>query len=338
MSAFSLFSRDVPASQLDSMTRSMGCVAYDPAVQPSFGYVPSLAAGIIFTIVFAGSMIGHIFQSTIPRKWWYLLIAVGSLGELIGWAGRLASHWCVYNKSLYIMQIAILIICESPLSLLPLRRLTKVSAPCFYSAALYYLLAEFIRRWGRRFSPFSPNLYLWIFISFDLLSIVLQGVGGGLAAAALGSDNGASPDNGTHIMLAGIIVQLAAMCVFSVMLFMVSFRARALWTRPTARRTQMLLATVLIGDVLILTRNFYRAIELGEGWTSYLMETEVYQCVLDAALMALFSLSFNVIHPIWFLGKDVGSAYRQDVDMGNVAPPKTLSDSSDEENALKAPA
>ena len=74
--------RAVPASQLARHDRVVGCVAYDPLVEPGYGYVPSLAAGIVFVVVFFLTFSAHCIQTGLSRKWWYSLIAVGALGTL----------------------------------------------------------------------------------------------------------------------------------------------------------------------------------------------------------------------------------------------------------------
>lgn len=51
----------------------------------------------------------------------------------------------------------------------------------------------------------------------------------------------------------------------------------------------------------IIVRNFYRAIELSQGWTGYLITHEVYFAVLDGALMALSVGVFNVFFPAKYL-------------------------------------
>ena len=57
-------------------------------------------------------------------------------------------------------------------------------APCFFSAGIYYLLGQLIQRLGPQYSPISAWLYLIIFASFDLLSIIIQAVGGASASKA----------------------------------------------------------------------------------------------------------------------------------------------------------
>ena len=50
-----------------------------------------------------------------------------------------------------------------------------------------------------------------------------------------------------------------------------------------------------------MVRNFYRAIELGQGWAGYLITHEVYFCVLDDGLMALATLTMNFFHPYGYV-------------------------------------
>ena len=111
MASLVLTRRDGAA--FDTMSRSTGCVAFDPSAKlPVYGYDPSLAPGIVFSVVFGLTMIAHFYQAIRYRKWWYLTFAIGALGELIGWAARAAAHNCPYNKTLFSLQISILIIGE----------------------------------------------------------------------------------------------------------------------------------------------------------------------------------------------------------------------------------
>ena len=68
------------ASELTKKERGKGCVAYEDGVNPSYGYIPSVVAGVIFTVVFFISFTVHSVQVWIKRKWWYSLLALGALG------------------------------------------------------------------------------------------------------------------------------------------------------------------------------------------------------------------------------------------------------------------
>ena len=77
-----LVERNFLASQLSHHDRVRGCVAYESSVDPSYGYRPSIVAGIVFVVVFFLTMVAHCVQTTIKRSWWYSLFAVGALGKL----------------------------------------------------------------------------------------------------------------------------------------------------------------------------------------------------------------------------------------------------------------
>ena len=95
----------------DLKNRDTGCVPYNPAAKaPTYGYVPGLAAGIVYSVVFGLITLGHVAQTVKYRKWWYITFALGAVAELIGWAGRAAAHHCPYDKTLFSLQISILII------------------------------------------------------------------------------------------------------------------------------------------------------------------------------------------------------------------------------------
>lgn len=112
------------------MVGQVGCLAYTDSVSTSYGYRPSLAAGIVFTILFTLSTGLHIYQLVPKRAWWLIVFVVGGLGmlsslqtlfyfcktnlsagELMGWAARVAAFKCPYNGVVFEMQLACLIIC-----------------------------------------------------------------------------------------------------------------------------------------------------------------------------------------------------------------------------------
>ena len=122
-----LFTRN--GDVFDDTTREKGCVAYDASAKdPTYGYVPHLEVGIIYTVVFAIIFVVTSWQTIRSRKWWYLALVLGVLGkssswavqnpitnirllaELIGWASRIGAHYCPYNSSVFSLQISILII------------------------------------------------------------------------------------------------------------------------------------------------------------------------------------------------------------------------------------
>ena len=152
-----------------------------------------------------------------------------------------------------------------------------------------------ITQYGRRYSLISARMYLAIFVSFDVISIVIQAVGGASASKAGSKDPPGNTKPGTHIMMAGIIIQLVSMTVFGLLWLIFLWRARQV---PISR---ILLIVTTFSAFCIIVRNFYRAVELSQGWKGYLITHEVYFAVLDGALMAMSVGVFNIFFPAKYL-------------------------------------
>ncbi|ORY26056.1 RTA-like protein [Naematelia encephala] len=180
----------------------------------NYGYVPSEGWAIAFVVLFSLSAIVHTAQATYSKYWIvYPTLVLGAIGEIIGWSARLWSSQNVYLLTPFLMQISSLII-----------------GPVFFSAYCYILLGMAIKRLGPRYSVLPWSWYFFTFIGADLISIVLQGVGGGQASSSAAS--GSPTQSATNIMVAGIIFQLVSMVVFLVL--GIDFLLRATNKRPYA--------------------------------------------------------------------------------------------------------
>jgi len=272
------------------------CVAQIPGNVGVYGYDPSLAAGIVFCLLFGLSMLLHTFRSFRYRTWWQLVFAVGALTEVIGWAGRTWSSKCPYQTTPFLLQITTLII-----------------APTFFTAGIYIILGRLIRTFGRRVSPISPAAYLYIFCTVDVASLVVQAVGGGMASIAYEKTPPGDTASGTHIMVAGILFQLASICVFAFLFTYVILRAlRSRGEMLAQRKIQYIIAATIFAVVFIVIRSIYRTIELLQGWSGYLISTERYFIALDGAMMILAVGVFNVVQPRW---SEVGESKRDSADL-----------------------
>ena len=87
-------------------------------------------------------------------------------------------------------------------------------APCFFTAAIYLIFSRLVLLHGRSLARFKPRTYTIIFITCDIVALVLQAVGGALADTA---ENGGTGQTGINIMIAGLAWQVASLFVFSVL-------------------------------------------------------------------------------------------------------------------------
>jgi len=72
-----------------------------------------------------------------------------------------------------------------------------ILGPAFFSAWAYTILGYCIVQLGPAFSLLRPMLYLVIFIIADIISLVLQAIGGG--GAAVKAKNGKNTHTSTQI-------------------------------------------------------------------------------------------------------------------------------------------
>ncbi|KAL1677953.1 RTA1 like protein-domain-containing protein [Schizophyllum commune] len=266
----------------------------------SYGYVPTKWICILYLVLFGLTTAAHFFQTIWYRQWWLFATVVlcGGL-ECLGWAGRFWSNQNILADDPYMIQIVTTIIAPTPLL-----------------AANFVMMGRLVRRLGPSYSRLSPRWYTIIFCSSDVISLVVQGAGGGMAASA---DDHEGADNGGRIMLGGISFQLAVIVFFT--LFAFEFLWRYFNDRPHAKRVtpaesastltpprgalttplKLTIVCLAITTVLLVIRAVYRLIELSDGWNGTIITTEIWFNIFDAAMVVIVMFTLNVLHPGWLL-------------------------------------
>ncbi|KAL2834678.1 RTA1 like protein-domain-containing protein [Aspergillus pseudoustus] len=255
-----------------------GCQAWIDGVDNIYHYVPSLGAGGAFTVLFFLSAAAHLGRYAFVRLTTSLLLALGAIIELVGWAARIWSNKCPYNDSAFKTQVTLLVI-----------------GPVFFTAAIYLFLSQLIQHYGAQYSLLKPKAYLWIFISVDVLSLIIQAAGAGIASSQLGKPDG-NPKRGSNVVAGGMIFQIAAMTVF-VVCFAVFLRRlySALTSSGILRKHRFLIFAITFSLVVIYVRNIFRAVQLIQGFTGYLFIHERFFIALDGAMMFLAVAIFNLV-------------------------------------------
>lgn len=243
-----------------------GCHALIAGVEPSYGYVPSLAAGIVYCVLFAIAVLYHLVRSVQYRKWPSYLLFLGALGELIGWAGRTWSSKCPYNSHAFLMQVTTLVI-----------------APVFFAAASYVILGQLVIRRGDEYSILKPKLYLWIFVTSDVVALLVQAAGAGVASNQFNKVGG-DPTKGTHIVVGGLAFQIFSMTAFIICFAYFIVKS---WHFPSPRSENLVISATIISCLTIYIRCIYRTVQLAQGWTGYLSSHEAFFLALDAAMMVV---------------------------------------------------
>jgi len=119
--------------------------------------------------------------------------------------------------------------------------------------------------------------------------------------ASMASGDRKDPQVGTNIMIAGVIFQLAAMTAFAGLAL--DFVRRS-YPMGITRQYQLALVGLFISLGAIYARSIFRAVELCEGWTGYLMQNERFFIGLDGSLMVIAVGVFLVLDPSRLVPKD----------------------------------
>ncbi|KIM85171.1 hypothetical protein PILCRDRAFT_817160 [Piloderma croceum F 1598] len=230
--------------------------------------------------------------------WWlFPTVVLCGLAECLGWSARL---WSSQNPPLltpYLIQISATIIAPTPLV-----------------AANFIILGKIINKLGSRYSRLSAKWYTIIFCSCDVVSLVVQAVGGATASTAVSNND--DPANGGHIMLGGIGFQMVSITVYVICAieFFVRFwknkpvrgddtshKTEEGWTARMDIQMKIMIIGVTFNTTCLFIRAVYRTIELADGWTGRIISTQLYFNVLDGAMITLAIYTLNFVHPGVFL-------------------------------------
>lgn len=257
-----------------------------PVESSIYGYYPSVPGNAFLLAWFGVFLIMNTFLGIRLRTWTYMIaMSLGCICEVIGYAGRLVLNDNPFSKAGFDMQIVCLII-----------------APAFFAAGIYLTLKHITLCFGAEYSLVKPEYYTWIFISCDILSLVLQGAGGGISATA---NSVSTQETGNDLALAGIVFQVFTLICFGSLAIHYYIRRRA-GTSPLSKEAELLrerlsfqlfLVSLVVAYLCILTRCCYRIAEMAPGWRNSIMTNQVDFMVLDGAMIGTAVFFLSAFHP-----------------------------------------
>lgn len=229
-----------------------------PVEATTYGYYPNFGGNLFFCIVFGILLVFQLGFGTYYRTWtWMFGLGIGCLFEFVGYIGRLLMNDNPWSSQAFKIQLVLLIL-----------------GPSLISGGIDLTLKHIVIVFGRDLSRLPPALYTWLFIGLDIASIVIQAIGGGIAAAATGGDNSNQGllDVGNNMLLAGIVVQVAQLVLFGIVS---ADYLRKLWVNRKGREMSPLahqclqswkfkgfMVGLTIAYLTILTRCVYRIPEM----------------------------------------------------------------------------
>lgn len=242
-------------------------------------YQPNLPANAIFIGVFGLSMALHIFQGIKMKTWGFMAsMMAGCILEIIGYIGRLIIHDNPFDFIGFLLQIIMITI-----------------APVFFSAAIYVLLSQVINFVDPSVSRFSPKYFYWIFIPSDIISLILQAVGGAVSVVSTAQED---VKTGEDISIAGLVFQVVTLLCFVALFIDYVFRASK---SPARYRLTKPILTFLfflfLSTIFILIRCGYRIAELNGGYFSAIFRDEGLYIALESCMMCIAVLLLNAGHP-----------------------------------------
>ncbi|KAF8496744.1 RTA1-like protein [Russula emetica] len=262
--------------------------------QLQYKYIPTEWICITFLVLFGVSTIIHTVQAIRSRLWWLFPSAVFcGLRELVGWSGRLWSSHNPFLETPFIIQGVNLVIAPTPLL-----------------AANFILLGRIIRRLGPQYSRLTPRRYTIIFVSFDIISLLVQAMGAGIASGSTSSGSQTQAHLGSDIALGGTIFQLISIIVYCGLA--AEFLVRYTHDRPvrrsapmpgevlrgtTDKRLNRMLQAMITMTIFILIRTIYRVVEFASGWNGKVIATQWVFNVFDGTMIVLAMYTLNLFHP-----------------------------------------
>ncbi|KAJ5345883.1 hypothetical protein N7452_003887 [Penicillium brevicompactum] len=255
-----------------------------------YSYTPSLAAAVIFIILFLIVTCGHIFLAFKHKLRFLIAFIVGGFFEVIGYAARAvnANQAPNYSTMPYALQSLFILL-----------------GPSLFAASIYMILGRIIRLVeGDSNSLIRASRLTKIFVCGDVVSFLVQSGGGGIMSSA---KSASSLKMGEDVIVVGLIIQIIFFGFFIVVSLIFHKRMRDHPTSASLRSTvnwERYMCVLYGASVLIMVRCLYRVIEYIQGSSGTLQSHEYYAYIFDTTLMFLVMTIFLVIHPSQILGKE----------------------------------
>ncbi|KAI0468583.1 RTA1 like protein-domain-containing protein [Xylaria cf. heliscus] len=233
-------------------------------------YVPSLAAAIIFLLLFLALSIAHTWKMYSKRAWFCFPFVIGGFLEVIGYGGRAGASNSTDNLLPYILQSIFLLV-----------------PPSLFAASIYMTLGRIITGLGTNAESMSlikVRKLTSFFVCGDVFAFLIQATGAGIAAM------GTMAELSEYIVIAGLVLQILFFGFFMSCSVIFHLRYKAYSSCAAIVQNfdwQCMMKTLYWTSVLILARCVFRVIEYAAGVDSYLFSTEWPLYIFDSLLMGI---------------------------------------------------
>lgn len=284
-----------------------------------WSYCPSIAAAILFTVLFGATSLAHVVQAILYRKPFACVLIMGALWETGGYIFRITSIYNQLSSGLFTGQLLLILL-----------------APLWINAYIYMLLGRMIHFFleSDRVFRVKARLITRMFVCFDIVAFLIQATGGTMTGPGASAS---TQKIGLDVYTGGVGVQLGFLVIF--VSLAIGFQQKLkkqtqahgggrrlddledntsapltatrmtspsgspslspspLPTVPDPRLAGPLLRTLYIVMTLIIIRNLYRLVEFAMGSNSPTVTHEWYAYVFDAVPMFFALVILNVWNP-----------------------------------------
>ncbi|KAF8840084.1 hypothetical protein BDN67DRAFT_1053608, partial [Paxillus ammoniavirescens] len=278
----SLFSLTISSAGEASLSDGLPDDFQDPREDPRnpLKYIMSnTLTAIAFAVVVMIALIQTWYTFRYSAKW---MLGMVKDAYVAGFSCRFRLHYRPDCEAIFIAEYLLIVL-----------------SPCAFIAANYILFGRLSKHISCTDHVLLPVRRLTlIFVTSDFMTFMIQVIGGGMLVSASLSQ----VLTGSHILLAGLVLQLASFLTFSFIyarfLYRVYTLERNVWERDKGQRwclDRRALATALAISCtgILVIRSCYRVAELSKSFDGYLVMTEAF----FYALVLLAPLPFLCMSP-----------------------------------------
>ncbi|KAL2126450.1 hypothetical protein VTI74DRAFT_883 [Chaetomium olivicolor] len=265
---------------------------YCPVQATTLGYYPNRGLNIFLAIAYGIAAVITIVLGAWKRTWGFsIAVAAGCILECVGYVGRALLGVNPWNDAAFKMQIVAIIL-----------------GPTLVCIGLYLTLKHAVTALNRSLSRVRPRVYPLFFVPADVSCLVVQAIGGGIAASA-GREKYSLLQHGNRTIMAGIVLQVVVLGAFGLLAGDYLFRAGRYFKRGAVepeyrqgaalwvdKKFRMFIWAMGVAYAALLIRCIYRIAEMAGGWGNHIMQDEPSFVVLESfmvliacALLAVFA-------------------------------------------------
>ncbi|KAK3329276.1 RTA1 like protein-domain-containing protein [Apodospora peruviana] len=263
-----------------------------PVQLTTLGYYPNQGVNLFLAIGFALAAVTTIFFGVWKRTWGYsIAVAAGCILECAGYIGRFQLGKNPWNGNAFKTQIVSIVL-----------------GPTLICIGLYLTLKHVVAAINPSLSRVPPRVYPLFFVPADFSCLVIQAIGGGIAAAA-GRDKYSLLQHGNRVIIAGIVLQVVVLGVFGALSGLYLVQARR-WIKSDTTgergslwydgRFRLFLYAMMGAYAALLIRCIYRIAEMAGGWGNHIMQDEPSFVVLESFMVLIASVLLAAFAPGFF--------------------------------------